>query len=265
MNNSPVGIFDSGVGGLSVWLQVRKLLPEESILYFGDGKNCPYGDRPQAEVIAFAERAVSCLLREGAKLIVVACNAATAAAIERLRSVYTVPFVGMEPAVKPAAETTRTGVVGVLATRAALTGRLFARTVARYGGGARIISAVGEGFVELVESGAEHLPEALEAVRAAVEPLLARNADRIVLGCTHYPFLASRIREVIGDRDVMIVDPAPAVARRTAELLDLFEMRAAHGNVPYYEFLTAADEDYRERLIEKAARISGGTAGLPKF
>ena len=103
MNNSPVGIFDSGVGGLSVWLQVRKLLPEESLLYFGDGKNCPYGDRPQAEVIACAERAVACLLREGAKLIVVACNAATAAAIEHLRSVYTVPFVGRAPAVKPAA------------------------------------------------------------------------------------------------------------------------------------------------------------------
>ncbi len=210
MNNAPIGIYDSGLGGLTVWREVRRLLPEESLLYLGDGKNCPYGSRPREEV---ADAAVARLVEEGCKLVVVACNTATAAAIDFLRANYAaLPIVGMEPAVKPACRNTRSGVVGVLATERSLEGDLFHRTAARYGRDVTIIAEPGRGFVELVENDLEQTPEADRAVAAAMAGMLARGADQIVLGCTHYPFLIGAIRRAAAGRDVTIIDPAPAVA-----------------------------------------------------
>ena len=195
MNNAPIGIYDSGLGGLTVWREVRRLLPEESLLYLGDGKNCPYGSRPREEVRALADAAVARLVEEGCKLVVVACNTATAAAIDFLRANYAaLPIVGMEPAVKPACQNTRSGVVGVLATERSLEGDLFHRTAARYGHDVTIIAEPGRGFVELVENDLEQTPEADRAVAAAMAGMLARGADQIVLGCTHYPFLIGAIR-----------------------------------------------------------------------
>lgn len=253
MNDNPIGVYDSGLGGLSVWRELRRALPGESLTYLGDGKNCPYGSRPREEVCRLADEAVACLLTEGCKMVVVACNTATAAAIDFLRGKYSsVPIVGLEPAVKPACLETRSGVVGVLATERSLDGELFRRTAARYGDGIEVITAPGRGFVELVEQSREDTPEAEECVRAAMGGMLDRGADRIVLGCTHYPFLRHVIERVIGDRDVRIVDSSAAVARRTGQLLDCFGLRAAEGHTPEYRFLTFADEVYAERLRRKA-------------
>ena len=244
---------DSGLGGLTVWREVRKLLPEESLLYLGDGKNCPYGSRPRTEVQALADAAVGRLVAEGCKLVVVACNTATAAAIDFLRAKYdTLPIVGMEPAVKPACLHTRSGVVGVLATERSLDGDLFHRTAARYGRDVTVIAEPGRGFVELVENDLEATPEAERTVAAAMEGMLARGADQIVLGCTHYPFLMDAIRRATAGRDVTVIDPSPAVARRTAELLDRGNLRAEPGHRPEYRFLTFSDDAYRDRLRRKA-------------
>lgn len=253
MNNGPIGVYDSGIGGLSVWRELRRALPGESLLYLGDGKNCPYGSRPAGEIRRLADESVQAMLDRGCKLIVVACNTATAAAIDFLRAKYSsLPVVGLEPAVKPACLTTRSGVVGVLATERSLDGDLFRRTAAEYGSGIEIIAAAGRGFVELVENNLENTPEAEECVRAAMSGMIERGADRIVLGCTHYPFLLPAIRRVIGDRDIEVIDSSAAVARHTGHLLDKYGLRAGEGHVPSYEFMTFADESYRELLRLKA-------------
>ncbi len=253
MNNNPIGIYDSGFGGLTVWREVRRALPGESLVYLGDGKNCPYGSRPEEEVRSLADDAVGELVAAGCKLIVVACNTATAAAIDFLRTKYApLPIVGMEPAVKPACLHTRSGVVGVLATERSLDGELFRRTAARYGSGIEVLTVPGRGFVELVEQDREATPEAEACVREAVEGMLERGADQIVLGCTHYPFLLPVLRRVVEGRGIEIVDPSPAVARRVVQLLDENDLRAESSHAPEYRFCTFADESYRTRLEHKA-------------
>ena len=200
-----------------------------------------------------AREAVGTLVDAGCKLVVVACNTATAAAIDSLREAFApLPIVGMEPAVKPACLATRSGVVGVLATERSLDGDLFRRTAARYGSGIEVVTAPGRGFVELVESDREDTPEAERTVRSAVAEMLDRGADQIVLGCTHYPFLIPVLERVVAGRDVSIVDPSPAVARRVVQLLDEGGFRAAPGRKPSYVFCTFADEAYRRRLELKA-------------
>ena len=226
-NNAPIGVFDSGLGGLTVWREVRRALPAESLVYLGDGKNCPYGSRPRPQVERLADEAVASLVAEGCKLVVVACNTATAAAIDFLREKYApMPIVGMEPAVKPACLATRSGVVGVLATERSLDGELFRRTAARYGDGVDLVTAPGRGFVELVENDLEATPQAEATVRAAVAEMLEHGADQIVLGCTHYPFLLPVLERVLAGRGVTVVDPSPAVARRVVQLLDRYGLRA---------------------------------------
>lgn len=252
MDNSPIGVFDSGMGGLSVWREIRRSLPRESLIYFGDGKNCPYGEKPETEVVLYIESAVKQLLERDVKMVVLACNTATMAAIKYLRGKYDIPFVGMEPALKPAAETTRTGVVGVLATRAALESEWFRDLKSRYSSDTKIIPGVGEGFVAAVEQGLENDPSSRELVSRALTPMIEAGADRIVLGCTHYPFMEGPIREVIGSRNIEIIDPAPAIVRRVEWLLDEYGIRAGEDNIPFYDFMTAADGEYRSRLAERA-------------
>jgi glutamate racemase len=247
-----IGVFDSGLGGLSVWQALHDALPNESLLYLGDGARCPYGSRSEEEVRCFTFEAVERLLAEGCKMVVIACNTATAVAIKALREHYpTVPFVGLEPAVKPAALTTKTGVIGVLATERSLQGDHFRCNEAKYGAEVKILKAVGEGFVEAVEQNEEHTPETEVLVRKAVVPLVEGGADKIVLGCTHYPFLRDVIERIAGE-GVEIVDSSAAVARRVAALLDENGIRAEEGAEVEYRFLTFADEAYAEKLREKA-------------
>lgn len=250
--NRPIGIFDSGLGGLSVWQALYDALPYESLTYLGDGKRCPYGSRSREEVRQFTEEAIERLLVEGCKMIVVACNTATAVAIKGLREKYpTIPFVGLEPAVKPAALTTKSGIIGVLATERSLQGDHFRQAEAKYGSEVMILKAVGEGFVEAVERNEEHTPETEMLVRKAVLPLVDGGADKIVLGCTHYPFLRETIARVAG-AGVEIIDSSEAVARRVKALLDEYNLRAEENEPPRYNFFTFADEEYTERLKKKA-------------
>lgn len=257
MNNNPIGVFDSGMGGLSVWRELRLRLPGESFVYFGDGANCPYGEKPVDVVVGYIDNAVRILLEHNVKLIVLACNTATMTAVKYLREKYDIPFVGMEPAIKPAVNSTLSGVVGVLATRTTLQSDWFAGLAKRYSDAAKIVSSVGEGFVEAVEAGEEDKLETLELVRRAVSPLVEAGADRIVLGCTHYPFLAGQIMEAAGKCSVEVIDPAPAVARRVESLLDQYWLRAEKGHIAEYSFLSAADSRYVDKLKSKAAEISG--------
>ena len=250
--NRAIGIFDSGLGGVSVWQALHDALPYESLVYLGDGARCPYGSRSREDVLQFTEEAVERLLSEGCKMIVVACNTATAVAIKTLREKYpTIPFVGLEPAVKPAALSTKTGVIGVLATERSLQGDHFRQAEAKYGADVTILKAVGEGFVEAVERNEENTAETEALVRKAVLPLVEGGADKIVLGCTHYPFLREVIERVTGD-GVEVIDSSEAVARRVIALLDENGSRAAEGATAQYSFLTFADEAYREKLYKKA-------------
>lgn len=250
--NRAIGVFDSGLGGISVWQALYDALPKESLIYLGDGARCPYGSRSRDEVRQYTEEAVERLLSEGCKMIVVACNTATAVAIKYLREKYpSIPFVGLEPAVKPAALTTKTGIIGVLATKRSLEGDHFRRAEATYGAEVKILKGVGEGFVEAVEENQEHTAKTAELVRKAVQPLVDGGADKIVLGCTHYPFLREEIAKVAGE-GVEIIDSSAAVARRVISLLEENGIRAEEGAIPEYRFLSFADEIYIEKLRNKA-------------
>jgi glutamate racemase len=228
-------------------------LPDESLLYLGDGKNCPYGSLPEERIREVADEAVATLLAQGCKMVVVACNTATSAAIEFLRDKYhDVPIVGLEPAVKPACERSRTGVVGVVATERSLESEKFLNTLARYNNGVRVIRQIGRGFVEAVEANEESLPATRELVQDVIEPIIEQGADVIVLGCTHYPFLREVINQVVGEREVEIIDSGEAVAKRVEYLLDEFNIRAESDASVEYRFMTFADEEYKERLRRKA-------------
>jgi glutamate racemase len=214
-----IGIFDSGVGGATVLRQLHDLLPNEALLYLADQARCPYGVRPTAELRALSAANTRWLLAHGAELIVVACNTASAAALHWLRHAFPgTPFVGMVPAVKPAVEQTRSGVVGVLATPATIEGELLDEVVMRWAGAAQVVRQACPGLVEQIETGALEAPATTALLQRYLRPLLAAGADTIVLGCTHYPFLARQIRQIAGP-NVVIVDAAPAVARQTARVL----------------------------------------------
>ena len=218
-----IGIFDSGVGGLSVFREIRKLLPEETYIYFSDNAHCPYGEKSKEYIIDRTRRITDFLISEGSDIIVVACNTATAAAIKTLREEYPISFIGMEPAVKPAAALTKTGVVGVLATEGTLKADKYRDTKVRHAEDVTVVEHIGQGFVELVENGMTTGPEAESIITDSLKPLLDDGADTIVLGCTHYPFLSETISKVAEsltpDRKVTIIDPAPAVARHLLDVM----------------------------------------------
>ena len=215
-----IGVYDSGEGGKSVLQELVRLMPWEDYIYYGDKAFCPYGPKSPEFITQRACAVTDYLISRGCELIVVACNTATAAAISVLRAEYPdVPFIGMEPAVKPAALGTRSGVIGVLATAGTLKGSKYLNTRGLYEDNVRIVEHVGQGFVELVENGILDGPEAESVVRASLQPLLDQGADTIVLGCTHYPFLQPVIQRLAGP-DVRVIDPAPAVARQTLRILE---------------------------------------------
>jgi glutamate racemase len=223
----PVGIFDSGVGGLSVAREVRRTLPAEDIVYVADSAFCPYGDRPAAEVRARA-LAIARHLEAEAKLIVVACNTATGAALDELRQAVRVPAVGLEPAVKTAAARTRRGRIGVMATAGTLASERFARLVRQYAGALQVVARACPGLVELIEEGELRGPRMEALLEQLCQPLRAAEVDAVVLGCTHYPFVHTALAQVLGP-GVELIDSGPAIARRTQALLDEGGMRAPEG------------------------------------
>lgn len=244
-----IGIMDSGVGGLSVLREMLRRLPGEDYIYYADNAWCPYGDKSPEFIIGRCRSITELMLSRGADAMVLACNTATAAAIASLRAEYDIPFVGMEPAIKPAVQSTGSGVVGVLATAGTLKGSKYLGTRDRYSGNVKVVEHVGRGFVELVESGTLSGERAEEVVRASLQPLLDQGADIIVLGCTHYPFLLDTLRSIAGP-GVEFIDPAPAVARHLEEVLDKNGKRS-DGTVPgTVELLSSGDGEALRRTYK---------------
>jgi glutamate racemase len=246
---APIGIFDSGVGGLSVLREIRKQLPQENLIFLGDQEHVPYGPRPLQQVRDFSETITRFLLNQGAKLIVVACNTASAAALYYLRVTFpAVPFVGMEPAVKPAAEQTQSGVVGVLATPATFQGELYASVVERFANGVTVLQDTCSGLVEQIEKGELDSPATREILERTLAPMLKKGIDRVVMGCTHYPFVIPLIQEIVGSQ-VQVIDPAPAVARQVGRILTergLLNTVDVPGRVRY---LTSSDPEKLSNLL----------------
>jgi glutamate racemase len=235
-HQSAIGIFDSGVGGLSVLREIRNQYPGEDLIYIADQIHVPYGTRSRQQVLEFSEGIIRFLIQEGVKIIVLACNTASAVALAHLRKKYPdLPFVGMEPAVKPAAEETSTGVVGVLATPTTFQGDLYASTVEKFARGVKVLQDTCPGLVDQIESGKVDHPRTREILQKALDPMLEQNVDKVVMGCTHYPFVIPIIEEIVGDQ-VRVIDPAPAVARQTGRLLESFnlEVNGENGSVVFH-------------------------------
>jgi glutamate racemase len=236
-STNPIGIFDSGVGGLSVLRAIREQLPAENLIYLGDQGHVPYGARPMEEIQKFSEGITRFLLYQDSKIIVVACNTASAAALKTLREKFPeVSFVGMEPAVKPAAEATQTGKVGVLATPATFQGALYASVVERFGADVELFQHTCPGLVSQIESGELDTQRTREILQDALLPMLEKNIDTVVLGCTHYPFVIPLIEQIVGE-NVRVIDPAPSVARQTQRLLEaenLLNRSNASGRIQYF-------------------------------
>lgn len=251
-----IGIFDSGAGGLSVYKEIFKLLPKEKYIYFSDNAHCPYGEKSQEYIIERACAITELLMGKGCNVIVVACNTATAAAISTLRSRYDIPFIGMEPAVKPAALATRSRVVGVLATAGTLKASKYLDTKDKYTDGVKVVEHVGQGFVELVENGVLEGAEAESVVRESVRPLIEAGSDIIVLGCTHYPFLKHLVQKIAGE-GVSVIDPAPAAARHLLDVARVKGLIKEDGNQQAtdpkdadIELISSGDRSALERIFD---------------
>lgn len=258
----PIGVFDSGVGGLSVLGAIRQRLPQESALFVADQAHVPYGPRPLAEVRSFAEGITRFLLAEGCKLIVVACNAASAASLHYLRQTFPgVPFVGMEPAVKPAAEKTHSGIVGVLATPATFQGALYASVLERFAHGVTVLQDTCPGLVQQIEAGDLDGERTRQILHQALEPMLARGIDTVVLGCTHYPFVIPLIEEIAGP-EVRVIDPAPAIARQVYRLLDAGALLNPGPQPGSLRFHTTGDPRHTGRLLGRLLGEGGEVAQL---
>jgi glutamate racemase len=236
-----IGIFDSGVGGLSVWREIVHQLPQETTVYVADQAHVPYGSRHLTVVQELSEAITRFLLDQGARIIVVACNTASAAALYHLRRTFRrVPFVGMEPALKPAIERTRTGVVGVIATKATFQGELFASLLDRYAADIQVLSQECPGLVEAVEAGELDTPGTEDLLQSCLRPLIEAGADQLVLGCTHYPFLRPAIERIVGT-NVTVIDPARAVACQTGRVLQQQGLWANPNTMNHHVFYTSGD------------------------
>ena len=245
----PIGIFDSGVGGISVLRAIREQMPEESIIYFGDQGHIPYGPRPMQQIRDFSEAITRFLLEQGTKIIIVACNTASAAALKYLREKFPdVQFVGMEPAVKPAAEHTHTGRVGILATPATFQGALYASVVERFANGVELYQNTCNGLVQQIEQGNLNGEKTRQILEDALHPMLEKNIDTVVLGCTHYPFVIPLIQQIVGS-GVRVIDPAPAVAKQTERLLKSSGTRNNSGSKGYVKFYTSGDPKALKGLL----------------
>ncbi|MES2930412.1 MAG: glutamate racemase [Patescibacteria group bacterium] len=223
MKKGPIGIFDSGLGGLWILKYLEESLPDYSYIYYGDQAHLPYGSRTPDEITEFSSEIVDFLLAKDCALIVIACNTATSSSIAKLREKYDVSFVGIEPAIKPASEASKTKHIGVLATKVTAEGKKLQENIDRFASDVEVHTVIGYGLVELVEEGKADTDEAEALLRTYIEPLLEKNIDQLVLGCTHYAFLIKRIRKIVGDK-VHIVDPAPAVVKRAKQLLEEYNL-----------------------------------------
>lgn len=216
-NNNPIGLFDSGIGGTSIWRAIHELMPNENTIYLADSKNAPYGQKSKDEIIALSEKNTELLLDMNCKIIVVACNTATTNAIKELRAKYNIPFIGIEPAIKPAVNNSKTQTIGILATKGTLNSALFSDVVKLYST-TKIIEQIGFGLVELIENGEVNSVKMNQLLKDYLAPMIEANIDYLVLGCSHYPYLIPQIKKIIPD-SIQIIDSGEAVARQTQKVL----------------------------------------------
>uniref|UniRef100_UPI0040490AAE glutamate racemase n=1 Tax=Flavobacterium sp. TaxID=239 RepID=UPI0040490AAE len=248
MNNSnPIGFFDSGVGGTSIWKEVNLLLPNENTIYLADSKNAPYGIKSKQEIIDLSFKNTQLLMEMGCKLIVVACNTATTNAIAELRAHFKVPFIGIEPAIKPAVHASETKKIGILATKGTINSTLFNNAVLRYKH-IDIIEQIGSGLVDLIENGLIDSNETFELLKRYLEPMVAQNIDYLVLGCSHYPYLIPIIQKIIPD-SIQIIDSGQAVAKQTKNILKINDLPNQEENSKHIFYSNANQIDVLKNLI----------------
>ncbi len=248
--DAPIGIFDSGIGGLTIWDHIRRRMPSEDTLYLADSVNAPYGKREPGEILELSRKNTRWLLERGAKMIVVACNTATTNAIDRLRAEFPVPFIGIEPAIKPAALGSRTGKIGVLATRGTLSSSLFATTSRNFAGGIRILEQEGKGLVERIESGGSGDPVLREELAGMLEPMLREGIDHLVLGCTHYPLLRP-VLETLLPAGVTVLDCGLPVARQAEVVLKKENLLRNTTSVGIHQLLTNGDPSVMIQVLRQ--------------
>ena len=250
MSKNPIGIFDSGVGGLSVWRELVKALPNEDVIYYADSKNCPYGPKTKDEIIRIVKSITEFLIDKGCKIIIVACNTATAAAIDYLRANYNISFIGMEPAIKPASLNSQTKSIAVLATEGTFNGRLYLETSQRFAKDVKLNIKVGDSLVDIVEKGLINDRSTKTYLTKLINPLIELNIDHLVLGCTHYPFLIPVLKDILPEK-VKIIDPAPAVVKQTKRVLEENNLLKPGNENPKYDFYTSGDKNILEKLLNE--------------
>lgn len=251
--NSAIALFDSGVGGVTIMREIAALLPYENVIYYADAASCPYGGRSAADITFLSERVVDFLRTKDVKIIVVACNTATTNAITNLRKKYPdINFIGTEPAVKPAVVNSKSGVIGVLATKSTISSHQIAELSRKYGEGKIVLEQAGDGLVELIEDNKEDSKQIYELLSKYINPMLDKGIDYLVLGCTHYPFMINTILKVIGDRNVTVINPAPSIARRVKRVLEINNLLNDKKTAGEYHFYSSLeDNSYIEKLEKR--------------
>ena len=254
INENPIGLFDSGIGGTSIWNEVHSLLPNENTIYLADSKNAPYGLKSKEEIIALSSKNTELLLNLNCKIIIVACNTATTNAIKELREKYDVPFIGIEPAIKPAAIQSKTQKIGILATKGTLNSDLFHKSVANHPE-VKIIEQIGHGLVQLIENGDIDSPDMEDLLKSYLNPMIEKNIDFLVLGCSHYPYLIPQIKKIIPSK-IRIIDSGEAVAKQTQKILEQNSLINTSKNKSSQIFYTNSEPevlnsilDYKEKVI----------------
>ncbi|KAB1069727.1 glutamate racemase [Tamlana haliotis] len=255
MNKQPIGIFDSGVGGTSIWKEVQQLLPNEDMIYLADSKNAPYGPKGKAAILDLSIKNTDYLINQGCKLIVVACNTATTNAIDYLRLNYNLPFIGIEPAIKPAALHSKTHTIGILATKGTLSSKLFHKTSLLFASTTNIIEQHGNGIVELIESGKLYSDEMKALLSIYLKPMVEADIDYLVLGCTHYPYLIPILIELL-PAQIKIIDSGEAVAKQTKHVLVENNLLNTQHRFGQTEFFTNTNPEVMKALLGHSQRVS---------
>ncbi|WP_400074980.1 glutamate racemase [Winogradskyella sp. R77965] len=255
MSNKPIGIFDSGIGGTSIFKEIHALLPNENCIYLADSKNAPYGNKSEENILHLSIKNAEYLLNKGCKIIVVACNTATTNAISYLRANYDVPFIGIEPAIKPAALNTQSKTVGILATKGTLSSQLFHKTTDLYASGIKVIEQVGEGIVPLIETGKLDSDEMNVLLKTYLEPMLKQNIDYLVLGCTHYPYLIPMLTKMLPDH-VKIIDSGLAVAKQTQAVLSRQNLLNSSKDKPTVNLFSNGDISVLNSVLKNEFNVS---------
>jgi glutamate racemase len=248
MNNTPIGIFDSGVGGTSIWKEIHTQLPHENSIYLADSINAPYGTKGKAAIIDLSIKNTELLISKGCKIIVVACNTATTNAIDYLRATYNIPFIGIEPAIKPAALQTKTNAIGILATKGTLSSELFSKTSSLFASHINVVEQIGNGIVEAIESGKLHSSEMKTLLKRYLKPMIDANIDHLVLGCTHYPYLIPILTDLLPE-NVKIIDSGEAVARQTKVILEKNHLLTLKATTPKNQFYTNGNPEVMRSLL----------------